>query len=577
MPFFRSAVSALSVRRLNMDVPISLGVILATVMSLFQTMRGSEQVYFDAATTLLFFLLIGRTLDEQMRVRARGAAENLLSLKAINATLIAGDGSTNIVAARSLVPGSRILIAAGEKVAGDGFVVTGASEIDESLLTGETAPRAVLAGDHVHAGTINGGGVLTVQITSADDNTLLTEIGRLMLAAEQNRGRYVLLADRAAQLYAPAVHVLGLLTFTGWMLTGAGWELSLTHAIAVLIITCPCALALAVPAVQVAAMSRLFNKGIIVKAADGLERLAEIDYIVFDKTGTLTTGDMQLTNAEAIDHAILQRAASLAASSRHPYAQALVRAAAQAGLDLQTVEGVREVPGSGLTTTAAGYEERLGSALWVKATAGHDMASLWYARAGLQPVAFTFSDELRDDAAQCVGALQQAGYAVELLSGDRQNAVEQTAQATGLQHWTAEIRPDQKLERIGAIAAIGRKALMVGDGLNDAPALAGGHASLSPASAVDIAQTAADAVFQGEHLGPVIEILAVAKAARRMSLQNFAIAILYNLAFVPLAMAGYVTPLVAALAMSSSSIIVTVNALRLRSMKLGLAKVGVAA
>ncbi len=572
-PFFRSAINALRGRRLNMDVPISLGITLACGMSLFQTIQGSEQVYFDAAAMLVFFLLIGRTLDEGMRARARGSAENLLSLKALSATVIEKDGSSRTVAARSLTPGMHIAIAAGERIAADGIITSGASEIDESLITGETVPRAVRVGDRVHAGTVNGGGPLQIDATATVDNTLLAEIGRLMLSAEQSRGKYVRLADRAASFYAPAVHILGLSTFIGWMLIGSGWEPALTHAIAVLIITCPCALALAVPAVQVAAMSRLFNQGVIVKAADGIERLAEVDTVVFDKTGTLTLEQIRLADAANIDEATLSRAASLAVASRHPYAQAVVRAARDRGLKVESRNGVQEVPGSGLSIESNGHVQRLGSALWVgnDPTSSSD-ASLWYRRDNEPPVGFRFADRLRSDAREIVSTLQKAGYDVELLSGDRTEAVARAAEATSINTWRAATRPDQKLARLNELKSRGRSTLMVGDGLNDAPALAAGHASLSPASAVEISQTAADAVFQGEKLWPVVQTLTIARAAQRMALQNFAIAIAYNAIFVPLAVTGHVTPLIAALAMSTSSILVTANAVRLRTMKLRLAR-----
>jgi Cu2+-exporting ATPase len=238
-PFFRSARTALKARRLNMDVPISLGITLATAMSLFQTIRGSEQVYFDAAIMLTFFLLIGRYLDELVRVRARGAAENLLGLKALSATVIGADGLPRRLAARALEPGMRVQVAAGERIPVDGRVIVGETEIDASLITGETIPAPAKPGSVVHAGTLNLGQPIMVQATATDDNTLVAEIARLMLAAEQGRGHYVRLADRAARLYAPAVHVLGATTFIGWMIAGAGWEQSLTCAIAVLIITCP--------------------------------------------------------------------------------------------------------------------------------------------------------------------------------------------------------------------------------------------------------------------------------------------------------------------------------------------------
>jgi Cu2+-exporting ATPase len=571
-PFFRSAIAALRGRRLNMDVPISLGITLACGMSLFQTIRGSEQVYFDAAAMLVFFLLIGRTLDERMRARARGAAENLLSLKALSATVIEKDGASRAVAARSLTPGMRIAIAAGERVAADGVVTAGVSEIDESLITGETVPRAVRPGDRVHAGTVNGGGPLQIDATATIDNTLLAEIGRLMLAAEQSRGRYVRLADRAASFYAPAVHILGAATFTGWMLIGSGWEPALTHAIAVLIITCPCALALAVPAVQLTAIGRLFNQGVIIKAADGLERLAEVDTVVFDKTGTLTLEQIRLADAANFADDTLSRAASLAVASRHPYAQAVVRAARDRNLKVEARDGVQEVPGSGLSVVSDGREERLGSALWVgNDTTSSGDASLWYRRDNEAPIGFRFADRLRSDAREIVNTLLHAGYEVELLSGDRAEAVARAAEAASISAWRAATRPDQKLARLNELRSLGRSTLMVGDGLNDAPALAAGHASLSPASAVEISQTAADAVFQGEKLWPVVQTLMIARAAQRMALQNFAIAIAYNAVFVPLAILGHVTPLIAALAMSTSSILVTANAVRLRTMKLHLA------
>jgi Cu2+-exporting ATPase len=591
-PFFRSAVQALASRRLNMDVPISLGVTLATAMSLYQTVRGSEQVYFDAAVTLLFFLLVGRTLDQRMRTRAAGAAANLLGLRGTAATVVAPDGSTARVSARQLLPGMRVLTAAGERFAADGRIVDGRGEVDESLITGETLPRAVAPGDRIYAGTVNLSGPMVTEATATGQGTLLDEIARLMSAAEQARGRYVRLADRAAQLYAPAVHILGAVTFLGWLATGHGWETAMTVAIAVLIVTCPCALALAVPAVQVAATGRLFGKGVLVKAADGLERLAEIDTVVFDKTGTLTLGEPALRNGHAVSSEVLASAAVLAAASRHPYARAVVRAATAAGLPARPADNVREVPGCGLERPATGSDpsppssglecdgrsegsgpasERLGSADWcgVAGRSG-ETAPVWYRGSDGSTVALHLEDHLRPDAAEVVRRLHAAGLATELLSGDRTSAVEAAAAGAGIADWRAGQRPADKIARLDALKAAGRKVLMVGDGLNDAPALAAAHASISPATAADISQTTADAVVQGDRLAPVLETLAVARAARRMALQNFAIAIAYNCVFVPLAMAGVVTPLIAAIAMSASSIAVTANAVRLKTKPLQL-------
>lgn len=572
-PFFRSAALALKARRLNMDVPISLGIALATAISLFQIIRGTHQVYFDAAIMLTFFLLIGRYLDEHVRVKARGAAENLIGLKALTATVVDADGHVTRMPARSLAPGMKIQVAAGERIPVDGRVVSGTTDIDESLITGETLPRCAEAGALVHAGTVNMTRAIDIVATATEDSTLLAEIARLMQAAEQGRGQYVRLADRAARLYAPAVHVLGAATFVGWMLAGAGWETALTHAIAVLIITCPCALALAVPAVQVAATSRLFAKGVIVKAADGLERLAEVDTVVFDKTGTLTRGEPELRNGADVPDATLAAAASLAVASRHPYSRAVTKAAHERGLAVVAAPGVLEVPGSGLIAPVGHGARRLGSEEWATgdaSTAGQT-GSLWFSDGNGHVVALHFEDAIRPDAKEVVRTLKAAGYEIHLLSGDRQAAVAALAEAAGIDEWSAGVKPDGKIAAIEAMKAAGKKVLMVGDGLNDAPALAAADASLSPSTAVELSQTAADAVFQGQALGPILETMKVARASQRMSMENFAIAIGYNIVFVPLAVAGHVTPLIAALAMSFSSIAVTVNALRLRTRSLDLA------
>ncbi|WP_083241404.1 heavy metal translocating P-type ATPase [Methyloceanibacter stevinii] len=563
-PFFVSAYSALKGRRLNMDVPISLAIILATGMSIYQTMEASEQVYFDAAVTLLFFLLVGRYLDEALRVRARGEAQNLLSLQNGIVTLVAEGGSQTKVPASALRPGDRILVAVGERVGADGVVAHGTGEVDQSLITGETMPVGVTDGAEVYAGTLNLTRSLEIEVTAADDATLLAEISRLMMAAEQGKARYRVLADRAAQIYAPAVHGLGLATFVGWLVFGASWQTALTYAIAVLIITCPCALALAVPVVQIAAASRLFKRGVMVKVPDGLERIAEVDTVVFDKTGTLTLGEPQLLDAGNVPADTLAAAASLASGSRHPFSRALVAAAEERLGSVEVARDVEETPGEGLSVKTARSEERLGSAAWcgVEGAAGQT-AEVWYRRGDDEPVCFRFADRLRPDAAETVAALKARGLAVALLSGDREGVVARTAREAGIDVFVGELKPAGKISWLEDCANEGRKVLMVGDGLNDAPALAAAHASMSPATAADISQRAADFIFQGRALSPVVEAIKTGSRARTMAFQNFGVALVYNAICVPLAMAGFVTPLIAAIVMSSSSILVTLNATRL--------------
>jgi Cu2+-exporting ATPase len=574
MPFFASAARALANRALNMDVPISLAVILAAGMSLQQTMKGAEHAYFDASVTLLFFLLIGRYLDRRARTKARSAATRLLGLRAATAMVVEADGRRHAVATADLAPGMVLAVAAGDRLPADGVIAAGRTDLDTSLVTGESLPHGAAPGDAVYAGTLNLTAPVEVRITAAGEDTLLAEIVRLMEAAEQGRAKYVRLADRAARIYAPAVHVLAAGTLGGWWLATGDWERSLLAAVAVLIITCPCALGLAVPAVQVVASGRLLQRGVLLKAADGLERLAQADHVVFDKTGTLTLGEPVLINGGDIPGDALRLAAALAAHSRHPLARALVKAAPGDAGPPFPLHDIEEIPGCGLSALEGSRPLRLGSAAWCRvdaaATAGAGGPSgpeFWLAAGGDAPVRFVFADRLRDDAPETIARIKGMGLTVELLSGDREDVVRAIAADLGIADWRAQCPPDGKVQRLKELAAQGRTVVMVGDGLNDAPALAAGHASLSPATAADISQTAADMVFQGSSLAPVAEAIIVARAATRHVKQNFALAVLYNVIAVPVAVAGLATPLVAAVAMSSSSILVTLNALRLKLVK----------
>jgi Cu2+-exporting ATPase len=561
-PFFSNAWAALSKRRLNMDVPITLAIVLAVVTSLWETWLSGEHAYFDAALALTFFLLAGRYLDHRTRAIARSAAEELTALEVPRATRLR-DGAEETVPVAELAAGDTVLVRPGGRMPVDGEVVDGTSEIDRSLLTGETVPVYAGIGQAVSAGEVNLTGPLTVRATAVGADTSLHRMADLVAIAESGRSRYTSLADSAAKLYAPGVHILSALAFVGWYLFTFDLRTALNIAAAVLIITCPCALGLAVPAVTTAASGRLFRRGMLIKHETALERLAQVDTVVFDKTGTLTEGTPELTNADRLTREDMALALALAEGSAHPLAQAITRAARAQGIAPARVTDVTEVPGYGTKGVWNGQELRLGRAAWVGAEGGKETAA-YLRRGDGTPVAFTFADRLRDGAEAAVAALKAAGKDVSLVSGDSTPAVAALANRLGIDRWTAEALPADKVARIEAMAEEGRHVLMVGDGLNDTGALAAAHVSVSPASALDAARVASDIVLLGGDLSPIAAACGTARSATRRIRENFRIATVYNVVAVPLAVAGLATPLIAALAMSASSITVSLNALRLR-------------
>lgn len=563
--YFRSAWSALRHGRMNMDLPIALGVSLAYGMSLYETINHGPHAYFDAAVSLLFFLLIGRTLDHVMRDRARAAVLGLAKLAPRGAIIVGADGARDYRPLADIEAGMRLFIAAGDRIPVDARVIEGRSELDASLITGESAPQAVAAGSIVRAGTHNLTGPLTVEAVATARDSFLSEMLRMMEAAEGGRARYRRIADRVSALYAPVVHLTALATFAGWMIASGDWHLSMTIAIAVLIITCPCALGLAVPIVQVVAARRLFENGVMVRDGSAMERLAEVDTIVFDKTGTLTLGHPRLVNATSIDPDALAIASALARYSRHPLSTAIARASA--GHTGASLRDTIEHPGLGIEARAGGSVWRLGRAAWALSGAdqvgAREQDGTVLAEDGVLRARFTFEDELRPDAVSAIGRLLEAGYQVEMLSGDRAPIVDAVARTLGIETVSADLMPAEKVKRLAELAAQERRAAMVGDGLNDAPALAAAHVSIAPATAADIGRNAADFVFLRASLSAVPLAIEVSREASRLVRQNLGLAIGYNAIAVPIAILGYVTPLIAAIAMSGSSLIVIGNALRL--------------
>jgi Cu2+-exporting ATPase len=563
-PFFRSAVRALLARQLNMDVPITLGVVAALILSVVETLQHAEHAYFDSAIMLIALLLLGRFLDQNMRRRTRAVATNLAALKAETAVKFVTPEEIREVPVATIKPGDLVLVRPGERIGVDGTVIEGRSEIDLSLITGETAYAPVEKGAAVYAGTLNVSGTLRVRVSIAK-GTLIDEVTRLLDNAVEARTRYVRLADRAARLYAPLVHAAALATLVAWLAIGASWHDAIVTAIAVLIITCPCALGLAIPATQVVSAGALFKAGVLVNAGDAIERLAETDTVIFDKTGTLTLPDAEVANAADIPSKVLLVAGRLALASRHPLARAVARAA---GAKLP-LDGACEEPGQGVRANVDGVELRLGRPPFCRAeaqaeavTQGDPEASVIAFARGEERYVFAVRQRLRPDAVAIVAELRRRRLNVEVLSGDREAAVAHVACTLGVDTYRAAMNPADKICHITALKRQGRKVLMVGDGLNDAPALAAAHVSLSPVAATHLAQAAADAVFLGDRLQPVAAALTLARRARRIMRENLMLAALYNAVAVPIAIAGLATPLIAALAMSGSSILVTANALR---------------
>jgi P-type Cu2+ transporter len=551
-------------RRLNMDVPITVGVLLALGMSVVETLNHAEHAYFDSALMLLTFLLVGRTLEQAMRQKTRAVAGNMAALRAEMATKFVSPHELCEVPVASIQPGDLVLVRPGERIAVDGIVAQGRSQIDQSLVTGETMPVAAAEGSMVYAGTMNVSGTLRVRVSVAAQGTLLDEVSRMLERALEARSHYVRLADRAARLYAPLVHAAAFATIVGWLAHGATWHDAIITGIAVLIITCPCALGLAIPAVQVVSSGALFRSGVLLNSGEAIERLAGVDTILFDKTGTLTLPEPEVVNAAEIPADRMALAGRLALSSRHPLAAAVARAA-RAKEPLNAVEE----PGQGVRCNHDGIELRLGRPSFCGAHG--DAQSIVDADPEASAIAFAYGTEhyvfavrqkLRGDAADVIARLKRDGFAVEVLSGDRASAVAHAALSLGIDRWHAAMTPADKIARIAALQAQGRNVLMVGDGLNDAPSLAAADASLSVATAAHLTQAAADAVFLGDRLAPVAAAVAIARRAKRLMRENLALAIGYNAVPVPIAMLGLASPLVAALAMSGSSILVTVNALR---------------
>ncbi|WP_245452569.1 copper-translocating P-type ATPase [Bradyrhizobium sp. C9] len=558
----KTSVHVVGADSVTVDRPM---IVLAT--SVIETIAHAEHAYFDAAIMLIAFLLAGRYLDQNMRRRTRAFASNLAALKAETAAKFVSPTEIRTVPVAAIKPGDIVLVRPGECCTVDGNVIEGSSEIDQSLITGETLPVIATPGSAVFAGTLVRSGTLRVRVAATSDGTLLAQISWLLDHALQARSRYLRLAERASRLYAPIVHITALLTMLGWLASGATFHDSVVTAIAVLIITCPCALGLAIPAVQTVAAGALFRSGVLLNAGDASERIAEVDRVILDKTGTLTLPELDVANLAGIPENVVKLAGRLALSSRHPVAAALARAA---GAN-EPLADIEEEPGRGVRGYYEGAPIRLGRPSFCGADSladeilCHDPeASVVAYSHGEARHVFAIRQRMRPDAVEVATSLARLGIMVEIVFGDREPAVRRTAETLGIHKWRANVSPTDKVARVEDLTSRGYEGLMVGDGLNDAPALAAAHASMSPVTATHMSQAVADAIFLGEHLGPVIKAVIASRGALRLMRQNLCLAVVYNVLAVPVAIAGLVTPLIAAAAMSCSSVLVMLNALRAR-------------
>ncbi|WHZ11057.1 MAG: heavy metal translocating P-type ATPase [Burkholderiaceae bacterium] len=559
-PFFQGAWRALRARTLGMDVPVALAIALIYAASLVQALHGGGEVYFDSVSMFVFFLLAGRYLEMRARHRAGNLADAMARLVPAFADRYGSNGTLERVGVPELVPGDRVHVAQGMRVPADGVLDSADCRVDEALLSGESAPLRKRRGDALTGGSmvIEGPAILRVQRVGAE--TALAGIAALVARAQSERPRLARAGERAAAGFVARVLALATLCAIGWSAIDPTRAFAAT--LAVLVVSCPCAFALAVPAAITRALAVLARQGVFVVHGDAVENLALASHAVFDKTGTLTDTHLELEAALAADReAALVLAAALARGSRHPVAQALVRAAS--GLAVETASDVRTEGGGGLSGMVAGRAYRLGSPAFALGAAQDDRDAVILAGEHGAIAAFSLSERLRPGAREAVAALRTGGVAVEIVSGDAAAKVAHVATRLGITHWRARQSPAAKLERLRELRAGGARVLAIGDGINDAPVLAGADVAVALASGAELAQAAGDVILDGNHLAALPEARAIARQTLAVLRQNQRWALGYNLAVVPVAALGFVPPWLAAIGMSLSSLFVVLNALRI--------------
>ncbi|SDD17179.1 heavy metal translocating P-type ATPase [Aquimonas voraii] len=557
-PFLAGMVKELRQRRLGMDTLIGSSVLLAYFASLVETLRGGAHVWFDAAVMFVFFLLVARYLERMARQRANAAVDALAQARpALAWRLDASDEAVQVPVA-ALAVGDRVRVPVGEALPADGVLDMPAAEVDEALLSGESTPVTKRAGDEVYAGSVARLQPLRLRITRTGQDTRLSHLTQLVERAQNARPRVAQIADRVAGHFVAALMVSAALTFAVW------WQFNPERAfevmLAVLVVSCPCALSLAIPAALATAGNTLTKLGALPLRGDALSDLADVDTVLLDKTGTLTTGSPQIARVEALAEldaeAVTRIAAALERDAGHPLARAF------AGIAAPRAEAIEVSAGAGVAGEVEGRRWRIGHAGFA-AGLDHDLPGIWLGDGARAIARFELVDAPRSDAHEAIAALRTQGLRVEVLSGDAPEAVEATARTLGIERWSARATPESKLARLRELQAQGHRVLMLGDGINDAPVLGGADVSFALACGAPMAHRAADIVLSGERLMRLPQVVQLARRTRRMIRENLAWALVYNAIALPFAAAGWVTPWIAALGMAGSSLLVTLNALRL--------------
>lgn len=564
-PFFSGALRSLRARRLGMDVPVAIAIALIYVASLVEALRGGEEVYFDSVSMFVFFLLVGRYLEMRARHRAGDLSDALARLTPMFADRVRADGSIERVAAATLTVGDLVHVADGGAVPADGVLESASCRVDESLLSGESAAVAKQAGDTLVAGSLLVQGPARLRVQQVGADTVLAGILALVTRAQTERPRLAQAGEKAASGFVARVLALATLTAIGWSIVDP--SRAFTATLAVLVVSCPCALALAVPAALTRALAVLAQRGVLVVRPDAVEALAGATHIVFDKTGTLTLPELaldriELGRAASRDEAVAL-AAALAHGSRHPVSRALADLAGEAA---PAADELRETAGSGLEGRVHGRRLRLGRADFALGDTtdarAFDDAVVLADDEGLV-AAFHLGERLRPDARAAADALRAEGLALEIVSGDAAARVATVASRLGIDEWRARQRPPDKLARLAELRAGGARVVAVGDGINDAPVLAGADVAIAMGAGAELAQASSDIVLRSERLGALADARAVACETLRILRQNQRWALCYNLSVVPFGALGFVPPWLAAIGMSVSSLVVVLNALRI--------------